>query len=88
MTRLITLTPQKTPHRENTHEKVPHIDPLGRGSEMNTCDKRDEGQVLGRDTKGQVLLARYHGDGYLARPFEYNTSSWPIGIVDECRILA
>ena len=61
---------------------------------MNTRDKWDEGQVLGRDTKGQVLLARYHGhgqvnvDGYFARPFEYNTSSWPIGIVDECRILA
>ena len=24
---------QKTPHRENTGEKVPHIDPLNRGSE-------------------------------------------------------
>ena len=24
---------QKTPHRENTREKVPHIDPLNRGSE-------------------------------------------------------
>ena len=24
---------KKTPHRENTREKVPHIDPLNRGSE-------------------------------------------------------
>ena len=46
MTRLITLTPPKTPHREDTREKVPHIDPLGRRSKMNTRDKRDEGQVL------------------------------------------
>ena len=63
MTRLITSTPPKTPHREDTRGKVPHIDPLGRRSEMNTRDKRDEGQILRQDSIGQVLLARYHGHG-------------------------
>ena len=43
----------KTPHQVDSREKVPHIDLFGRRSKMNTRDKRDEGQVLGRDPIGQ-----------------------------------
>ena len=72
---------QRTPHRESTRGKV-RTYPSDRSTKV---EPRNNGvwRTSTRRGRRQILLGRYHGhgqchgDGYLARPFEYNTDSGP-----------